>query len=148
MWYGKQGDTDRALIYCKEALEMMRELFGERHPHVARSFSNVGFCYSQQGNVRHALRYMQQSLAISRELFGECHPSTISVATRVVTHLIRSERRQEAYSLVTHFLPLAPIGQARESLKMLENQLLAKTIRPGFRQPPKATKGKKRKKRR
>lgn len=84
-----------------------------------------------------------------RELYGERHSRVIKAATVVVHHLLRLNRRQEAYDLVMHSLVKASSNDPSiQLLRNLEGHLLSETIRKGFRQPPKRGKHKAKKKRR
>lgn len=148
-WYGKQGDLRRALEHSEQALEMQREIYGARHPDIAISLSNVALAYEQQDDLTLALDYFEQALVMTRELFGERHPFAIRRATRVITSFMKLNRRQEAYAMVGHLLTnLSPDDPGWGHLQHLERQLLAKTIRKGFRQPSKKGKGKRKKGRR
>ena len=127
---------------------MRRELFGERHPDIAQSLQSVGGLYGRQGDLQRASDYSRQALDMYCELLGERHPSTIETAVQLAAALIRAKRSSDAYHLVVQFLKRAPAdGPATRQLKVLEAQLLSTSMRPGFRQPPKAGKAKRKKKR-
>ena len=92
--------------------------------------------------------YAQQAFAMFREMVGERNLNTTRSATQVANALITLNRREEAYRLVRHFLNLSLPSGTNEPLKHLEAQLLAKPIRPGFRQQAKTGKRRTKKKRR
>jgi tetratricopeptide (TPR) repeat protein len=142
----KKGDLRRAVEYSKQALAMRRDLFGERHPDIATSLSNLGSVYGDQGDFQRALEFSEQALGMRRELFGDRHPLVGQTAVKVATLLIRLSRRREAYNLVIHFLTKVPLAApVRVGLQNLETQLLSQIIHKGFRQPSKKGKSKKRK---
>ena len=72
--YSNLGNHQETLKLHKQALEMRRELFGEKHPKVAISLNNLGSTYTDLGNNQEALRFQQQALEMQRELFGDKHP--------------------------------------------------------------------------
>jgi tetratricopeptide (TPR) repeat protein len=58
----------------QQALDLSRELLGERHPQVASSLNNLASLYSSQGRYEAAEPLYQQALELRRELLGERHP--------------------------------------------------------------------------
>ena len=70
------GNNRKALEYQEKALELRKELFGEKHPDMARSYSNVGYTYGALGEHRKALEYQEKALELRKKLFGEKHPDT------------------------------------------------------------------------
>jgi tetratricopeptide (TPR) repeat protein len=57
---------------------MRRRLFGELHPDIALSLSNLAGILSGQGQFDDALEIARQSVEQHRQLFGERHPHTAS----------------------------------------------------------------------
>jgi tetratricopeptide (TPR) repeat protein len=74
--YGYLGDHQEALRYQLQALEIRRELSGEKHPDTVSSLNNVGFTYRELGDHQEALKYLLQAFKISHKSFGEKHPDT------------------------------------------------------------------------
>jgi hypothetical protein len=93
-----------ALEYGERAVAIQRELFGERHPDVAISLSNIGVLYGEQGNLANALEFAQQSLVIRRELFGDRHHSVSRISVKVAQIMLQMHMKSEAYDLVRHVL--------------------------------------------
>jgi tetratricopeptide (TPR) repeat protein len=146
--YSYLGDYERALEYAEKALEIRLELFGERHPETASSFDSVGIDYDYLGDDKRALEYNKKALEIRLELLGDKHPDTIFSVIRLVNLLAILNRRPEAFQLLEKYLPgLSKDHIHYDEMKRLEQNLLAKTIRPGFRQSGKAKwRGKKKRK--
>jgi tetratricopeptide (TPR) repeat protein len=146
--YKLLGDYKRSLEYVEKALEIYRELFGERHPDTVTSLGNVGSIYERLGDYKRSLEYFETSLKLRREILGDKHPDTILSVIRLVNLLANLNRRPEAFQLLEKYLPkLSKDHIHYDEMKRLEQNLLAKTIRPGFRQPGKAQgRGKKKKK--
>jgi tetratricopeptide (TPR) repeat protein len=122
---------------------ILKDLFGERHPNTASCFNNVGDTYAKLGEHKLALEYQEKALAILKDLFGERHPDTLQVVCEIVIALNNRGQRYPAYLLLNQFLPILPRDHAYyHRLGRLEQQLLSKPLRPGFRNPPPGYKGK------
>ena len=67
-------DFDQAIEYHNKALKIRLDLFGEKHPDVARSYHNLGFAYRDKGDLDQAIEYLNKALKIRLDLFGEKHP--------------------------------------------------------------------------
>ncbi|MCP4219938.1 MAG: tetratricopeptide repeat protein [bacterium] len=67
------GNYTKALEYHQQALNIRREIFGEKHVDTANSLNSVGSTYASLGNKEDALKYQEQALKIRSELFGEMH---------------------------------------------------------------------------
>jgi tetratricopeptide (TPR) repeat protein len=72
--HSELGDYPGALELGKQALEMRRELLGDKHPDVAASLSNLASCHARLGNQPRALELGKQALEMRRELLGGKHP--------------------------------------------------------------------------
>jgi tetratricopeptide (TPR) repeat protein len=69
------GDAQKALTYQEKALGIWLQVYGEAHPLVATSYSNLGSAYEALGDAQKALTYQEKSLAIKLQVYGEAHPS-------------------------------------------------------------------------
>ncbi len=146
--YNNLGDHKRALDYSEKALEIRLELFGERHPDTARSFDSLSISYSKLRDHKRALDYSEKALEIRLELLGDKHPNTIFSVKNLVNLLTNLNRRLEAFQLLEKYLPkLSKDHVYYDELKKLEQSLLAKPIRPGFRQLSSKSQGRSKKKR-
>ena len=67
------GEYIQALKYHLQALDILKETFGEKHPNVASSLSNIGSAYCAQGIYDKALEYHNKALNIRMEVLGEKH---------------------------------------------------------------------------
>ena len=85
VFYGNNDDTtgniyyrllqsSQALVYWQKGLESNRKCLGEKHPHVASSYHNIGLVYSDQGNYPEALKHLKIGLSIWKEVFGDKGP--------------------------------------------------------------------------
>ena len=62
--------------YYEQALDIRREVLGERAPDTAVSLNNMGYILASQGELTAARGYYEQALSIYREVLGERHPDT------------------------------------------------------------------------
>jgi tetratricopeptide (TPR) repeat protein len=70
------GDLAGAKPYYVQALEISREILGDKHPSTATSLNNMGLLLQDMGDLAGAKPYYVQALEISREILGDKHPST------------------------------------------------------------------------
>ncbi len=64
---GEQGRYAEALQLHQQALELRRKLFGDSHPDVAISLSNIGFVLGRQGDHGAANKSLAAAVAIGRK---------------------------------------------------------------------------------
>jgi serine/threonine-protein kinase len=83
-----------------QALDIYRQLHGERHPDVADMLVNRGAVQLEQGDYRAAEDYYRQALAIARGWYGPEHPEIASIETMVARSLVFQERLDEAAGLL------------------------------------------------
>ena len=72
MKHGK-GELDQAEALYLEALEMTRELVGERHRDVALNLSTLAWIRSDRGDLEGSVELYEQVLEMQRELLGNEH---------------------------------------------------------------------------
>ncbi|MGD2248926.1 MAG: tetratricopeptide repeat protein [Candidatus Methanofastidiosia archaeon] len=72
--YKSIGDSKKAVDYYEKALEIGREVYGERHPDVATYLNNLGLAWDSLGDSKKAIDYYEKALEIGREVYGERHP--------------------------------------------------------------------------
>jgi len=68
------GDFKKAITCFEQALEIGKEIYGERHPDGAAILGNLGSALKSLGDFKKAVGYYEQALLISREVYGEKHP--------------------------------------------------------------------------
>ncbi len=68
------GDLEGAEPLLRQALEMCRQLFGERHPDVAQGMSNLGAVLGMQGRYAEAEPYLRDALGLYRVILDPDHP--------------------------------------------------------------------------
>jgi tetratricopeptide (TPR) repeat protein len=65
------GDAGQAIEYYEQALSIDREMYGDRHPSVARDLNNIGTAWHALGEHKKAIEYYEPALSIDREVYGE-----------------------------------------------------------------------------
>ena len=67
------GKTEEGLAYYKQALEIRKALYGDKHPDVAASLNNIGAALFSLGQLSEALTACQQALKIYLEFYNANH---------------------------------------------------------------------------
>ena len=88
--YESQGRYEEAEPLLQQALALLRELLGDRHPNVATSLNNLAFLYYSQGRYEAAEPFYQQALTLWRELLGDRHPD-VATSLNNLAGLYRSQ---------------------------------------------------------
>ncbi len=73
------GDAKKAIEYFEQALSIDEEIYGERHPDVARDLNNLGLAWNALGDPKKAIEYFEQALSIGKEVYGERHPAVATM---------------------------------------------------------------------
>ena len=68
-----------AIGYFEQALSIVKEVYGQKHPYVARTLSNIGSAWYALDDSQRAKEYFQQAYSIFREFYGDEHPNTKTV---------------------------------------------------------------------
>jgi len=85
--YRAQGRYDEAEPLYRQALELRRELLGERHPQVATSLNNLAYLYESQGRYNEAEPLYLEALAMLAQAVGTDHPNFQTVLGNLVAFL-------------------------------------------------------------
>jgi tetratricopeptide (TPR) repeat protein len=73
--YNKQGQYAEAEVACREALDICRRVFGDRHPETALRMNNLARVMLNLHRVEEAIRYGKEALEIRRGVLKADHPS-------------------------------------------------------------------------
>lgn len=84
----------------QSALELDRQLFGERHPNVAEDLINLGAIEFEWGRYAEAEKYDRQALEIIQAWFGKDHPESASLMTILGRVLVTEGKLNEANDLL------------------------------------------------
>jgi tetratricopeptide (TPR) repeat protein len=93
--YCAQGRYEAAEPLYHQALELWREVLGDRHPAVAQSLNNLAGLYDAQGRYSEAEPLYQQALDLRRELLGDRHPD-VATSLNNLAAVYESQGRYEA----------------------------------------------------
>jgi CHAT domain-containing protein/tetratricopeptide (TPR) repeat protein len=72
----QQRKIAAALPLAQKALEIQKQVLGERHPDYALSLNNLAALYRARGESARAEPLYRQALEIRKQLLGEHHPAT------------------------------------------------------------------------
>jgi tetratricopeptide (TPR) repeat protein len=65
----------------------VKEVYGQKHPHVAASLNNLGGAWRALGEYDKAIKYYEEAYLIFNEFFGPEHPHTKRVKNNLDTLL-------------------------------------------------------------
>ena len=91
------GDARKAIELNQNALDIRRQILGERHHDTASSFDSVGIALGELGEHRKALEYHQKALDIRREVLGEKHSDTATSLNNVGSALSNLGNHHNAF---------------------------------------------------
>ena len=90
------GESDRAIVVAKKALEVAEKNVGSDHPDVAKSLNNLAALYGTQGDYAQAEPLYKHALAIKEEVLGPDHPSLATNLDNLAALYRATEREEEA----------------------------------------------------
>jgi len=90
----------------RQTLAMSRQVFGERHPHVADDLINLGAIQYELGNYVEAEKRYREALAITKGWYGPNHHATASNLTMLGRGLRPLNRMAEADSVLHEALAI------------------------------------------
>ncbi|MFM7449309.1 MAG: tetratricopeptide repeat protein [Leptolyngbyaceae cyanobacterium] len=108
--YASQGRYEEAEPLLREALQLRRELLGERNPDVATSLNNLALLYNAQGRYEEAEPLYREALQLRRELLGDRHPDVATSLNNLALLYKDQGRYEEAEPL--YLEALAILAQA------------------------------------
>ena len=103
-FYAGHYDTSESLN--QRILVMDRELYGERHPHVADDLINLGAIQYERGRFSEAERFYRQGLDITQSFYGKDHPATASALTMLGRALVSEGKLDEAAGILQQALAI------------------------------------------
>jgi tetratricopeptide (TPR) repeat protein len=74
------GELKKALPYYEEALEMRKQIHGDKnHPDIANSLNNIGYVLNSLGDSKKALLYYEKAFEMRKQIHGDKnHPEIAS----------------------------------------------------------------------
>jgi len=98
------GHYDASESLNQRVLAMDRQLYGDRHPHVADDLINLGAIKYDLGHYPEAEQFDRQALDITRSFYGQNHPATASALTILGRTLVSEGKSDEAANLLQQAL--------------------------------------------
>jgi len=98
--YRATGEIDAAKTSAKLALDLSRQLNGEKHQSTARAVNFIGVLHYVDGNIDLALESMQHAASLYEQSLGEDHPETWEIKTNLTAILNILGRYDEAVALL------------------------------------------------
>ena len=103
-FYAGHYDTSESLN--QRLLVMDRELYGERHPHVADDVINLGAIQYERGRFSEAEGFYRQGLDITQSFYGKDHPATASALTMLGRALVSQGKLDEGAGILQQALAI------------------------------------------
>ncbi len=105
-FYAGQGAYAEAEPWYQQCLDATQNRFGEAHPDVATSVSNLAGLYRNQGRYEEAEPLYVQALGLYRQLLGEAHPDVATSMNNLALLYKSQGRYEEAEPLYVQALEL------------------------------------------
>lgn len=90
----------------RRVLEMDRQIYGPRHPHVADDLINLGAIQYDWGHFPEAERFYREALDIIQSWYGKTHQETASALTMLGRALVSQNRFDEAAGMLQEALSI------------------------------------------
>lgn len=90
----------------QRVLAMDRQLYGDRHPHIADDLINLGAIKYDLGHYPEAEAFDRQALDITQAFYGQNHPATASALTILGRTLVSEGKSDEAAGLLQQALQI------------------------------------------
>ncbi|XP_038077747.1 tetratricopeptide repeat protein 23-like [Patiria miniata] len=100
---GRHSNHDKAVEYYLQAHSITVARYSGQSEEVAETAHKLALAYSEQASAEAettAERYLDESLGIRQVLYGPHHPKTIATQESLCKLLIRTDRQEEAVSLL------------------------------------------------
>lgn len=100
------GHYDVSESLNQRVLAMDRQLYGDRHPHIADDLINLGAIKYDLGHYPEAERYDRDALDITQSFYGLNHPATASALTILGRTLVSAGKSDEAAGMLRQALQI------------------------------------------
>ncbi len=127
------GHYDISDALNRRALDIQRQLYGDRHPLVADTLINLGAIQFQAGRYAESERYNRQALDIVQAWYGTNHPETADTMTILAQSLTYQNRFEEAAGLLRQSIAILEhvYGPVHPRVAYALNELGQVAIRAG-----------------
>ncbi len=104
--YYNQGEYEKAIIYCEQALDIREKLLGYEHPDVAASLNTLAELYRVIGRYAEAEPLFKRSLAIREKSLGPDDPNVGTSLNNLAALFYTQGRYAEAEALFKRSLSI------------------------------------------
>lgn len=111
-----RGQYAQAVEAHQKALVLRRQIFGERHPLVARSHSNLGIAYRQLGRLDEARAEYEQALTIEEAVLDPSHPQVADTLNNLGNVLQAQQAPTAARRALERSLRIKEVAYGTDSL--------------------------------
>ena len=105
-YYWEQGLSDKAEQIQVQALELQKEVLGEKHPDTITAMGDLAATWRHQGRLNEAEQLEVQVLKLRKEVQGEKHPYTITALANLAATWQRLGQLEKAEQLQVQVLEL------------------------------------------
>ena len=119
--YTSLGLYKQAASLLQSALDKRRELYGEQHLEVARTYDSLGEVLTLQAEYVQAGEMLRNALAIRRDLLGEGHPDVAESLTGLAEALTQEGEFEEAEPLLRQSLQIRTSILGEENLEVAQS---------------------------
>src|SRR5271167_4119495 len=127
------GHYEKSEEINERALEMYKQIYGERHPRVADVLVNLGAIRLDRGHYPEAEQYDRQALDIVQAWYGKDNPETATDLTLLARSLVYQKRYAEASDLLQQSLAIkeSTFGKVHPSVASTLNELGSVALNEG-----------------
>jgi len=123
-FYEYRQRPDLAERLQRDAADIYRALYGERHPKYAGAISNLGSILDQNGKLNEADSILHHSVDLIREAYPTGHPGVVSALKIWATALMHQHRYQDAEPLLREEISMARRFNGNESQPVIDGETL------------------------
>jgi eukaryotic-like serine/threonine-protein kinase len=106
LMHQRKGDSQKALSFLRDALEMNQRLFGDEHPRVSAALVNIAVTLRDQGVYAEAEPLFRRVVALDRKQLGSNHPFLAGSLYDLGLLLTGSGKWSEAKSVLREVLTI------------------------------------------
>ena len=67
----QEGKMEEAVEYMEKALFILKETFGDKHPHIAETLNSLGLYKKHMGKYTEAISILRESISMTQEMVGD-----------------------------------------------------------------------------
>ncbi|HOY30373.1 MAG TPA: CHAT domain-containing protein [Bacteroidales bacterium] len=95
----KTGNYDEAVLFCRKAMILRKNIFGEKHPEYVFSLNSVALIYDTMKKYREAETLYKCAINTASEIRMENHPDFANILNNLAILYYKTDRTTMAYKL-------------------------------------------------